>query len=183
MGKSAPNSSFPRKRESRGGGGDDGSASSAPPILDSRFRGNDEFGATGLAGKVAGLQALLQGDGARGGLFLRGRRFELPAGRGRERPRGRRRGADRGVAQSGPRRGGGCQEPGREHRRPASPHRYLRARRPPVRGQSRQPVLLLQDRALRQGRGRSHLPGHRPRAGRLQRGRPGRPPPGSAGRA
>ena len=82
MGKSAPNSSFPRKRESRGGGGDDGSASSAPPILDSRFRGNDEFGATrlrgndgseitrlrenhgsgatGLAGKVAGLQALLR---------------------------------------------------------------------------------------------------------------------------
>ena len=71
MGKSAPNSSFPRKRESRGGGGDDGSASSAPPILDSRFRGNDEFGATRLrgndgsgatrlAGKVAGLQALLR---------------------------------------------------------------------------------------------------------------------------
>ena len=82
MGKSAPNSSFPRKRESRGGGGDDGSASSAPPILDSRFRGNDEFGATrlrgndgseitrlrenhgsgatGLASKVAGLQALLR---------------------------------------------------------------------------------------------------------------------------
>ena len=60
MGKSAPNSSFPRKRESRGGGGADGSASSAPPILDSRFRGNDEFGATGLAGKVAKLQALLR---------------------------------------------------------------------------------------------------------------------------
>ena len=44
------NPSFPRKRESRGGGGVLQRCFPAPPRLDSRFRGNDDFGGMCLAG-------------------------------------------------------------------------------------------------------------------------------------
>ena len=46
-----PESSFPRKRESRGGGGVlQRRRFPAPPLLDSRFRGNDDSGRRRLAG-------------------------------------------------------------------------------------------------------------------------------------
>ena len=45
-----PPPSFPRKRESRGGGGVLQRRFPAPPLLDSRFRGNDDFGGLCLAG-------------------------------------------------------------------------------------------------------------------------------------
>ena len=44
------NPSFPRKRESRGGGGVLQRRFPAPPLLDSRFRGNDDFGGLCLPG-------------------------------------------------------------------------------------------------------------------------------------
>ena len=47
---SRPPPSFPRKRESRGGGGVLQRRFPTPPPLDSRFRGNDDFGGLCLAG-------------------------------------------------------------------------------------------------------------------------------------
>jgi len=44
IGANPPDSSFPRKWESRGGEAGDRPCSAPPPPLDSRFRGNDESG-------------------------------------------------------------------------------------------------------------------------------------------